>query len=125
MSWDIVLFNTQQKIGSMEEIDEGRFLPTDFAVVLDQHFNVKIVDDMSRQVSGVDFSFTYYVQAEPSGNTLINLYGENALYAIIDVAKQQGWQIFDTGNGEMIDLDNPEKNGYNDFQKYLQHVRRG
>lgn len=30
--------------------------------------------------------------------------------------------IFDTGNGHMLDLDHPEKNGYQDFQKYLLHI---
>ncbi|HMI59338.1 MAG TPA: hypothetical protein VK518_00475 [Puia sp.] len=80
----------------MEEIDQSRFLPTDFAAVLDQHFKNKIADSTSRQVSGPDFSFTYYVHDAPSGNTLLNLYGEKALYVIIDVARQQGWQIFDT-----------------------------
>ncbi len=31
-------------------------------------------------------------------------------------------KLFDTGNGEMLDLENPEKNGYDNFQSYLQQV---
>ncbi|MDQ2862493.1 MAG: hypothetical protein M3R50_02375 [Bacteroidota bacterium] len=46
----------------------------------------------------------------------------NALYALIEVAQKQKWQIFDTGLGEMIDLDNPSKNGYQNFQEYLSYV---
>ena len=53
---------------------------------------------------------------------LLNLYGENSIYELIRISKEYGWQIFDTGNGQMLDLDHPEKNGYRDFQNYLQHV---
>ena len=30
---------------------------------------------------------------------------------MIEIAKENGWQIYDTGSGEMIDLDNPARNG--------------
>lgn len=40
---------------------------------------------------------------------MISLYGESGLFELIELAKMYGWQIFETGLGEMIDLDNPEK----------------
>ena len=36
----------------------------------------------------------------------LSLYGENGLFELIELAKKYGWKIFDTGLGEMIDLDN-------------------
>ena len=53
---------------------------------------------------------------------LINLYGEDALYTLIDLSIKNEWQIFDTGIGEMIDLNNPSKNGYKGFQAYLNQI---
>jgi len=62
------------------------------------------------------------VDTQLVSNTLFNLYGETSLFELIRVAKIYGWQIFDTGVGEMIDLEKPEKNGYDNFQSYLQDV---
>jgi hypothetical protein len=53
---------------------------------------------------------------------MVNLYGENAIYAIAHLARTIGWQVFDTGLGEMLDLDDLSKNGYDNFQNYLRHV---
>ncbi len=73
---------------------------------------------------GNDFSINYFIDEEPTGNLLLHLEGENAIYPLIHISKTQGWQIFDTGNGEMINLEQPEINGYPDFKKYLQQVQR-
>lgn len=122
MSWDIVLFNTGQKINSVEEVDETLFHPVDFDTALHRYFVNIIHDDTHREIPGEGFSIDYFAQDSPSGAIILNLYGENALYAIIHAAKAENWQIYDTGNGEMIDLDAPWKNGYADFQAYLDRV---
>jgi len=122
MSWDIVIFSSKQKINSIEEIDEELFQPIDFNAVLEKHFENIIVDGNHREIKGDNYSINYFVDTEPVSNTLFNLYGEASLFELIRVAKIYGWQIFDTGNGEMLDLEHPEKNGYDNFQSYLQHV---
>jgi hypothetical protein len=122
MSWDIVIFSSKQKINSIEEINEELFLPIDFNAILEKHFDNIIVDDNHREIKGDTYSINYFVDTEPVSNTLFNLYDETALFELIKVAKVYGWQIFDTGNGEMLDLEHPEKNGYDNFQSYLQHV---
>jgi|SRR5688572_1572458 len=122
MSWDIVIFNSKQKINSIEEIDEDLFVPIDFNAILDKHFANIIRDGDHREIKGDDYSINYFVNSEPISNMLLNLYGENSIFELIRVSKEYGWQIFDTGNGQMIDLDHPEKNGYGDFQNYLQHM---
>jgi hypothetical protein len=122
MSWDVVIFSSKQKINSIEEIDEEQFLPIDFNAVLEKHFDNILVDENHREIKGDNYSINYFVETELTSNTLFNLYGEASLFELIKVAKIHGWQIFDTGNGEMLDLEHPEKNGYGNFQSYLQQV---
>ena len=122
MSWDIVIFSTVQKLASVEEVDEHFFRPTNFDQVLQRHFPVVSHPDGHREIYGIDFTIEYDGDDEPGSVTTFHLYGENALYALIHVAKLENWQLFDTGIGAMIDLDHPEKNGYGAFQAYLEHV---
>ena len=39
MSWDIVLFNSKQKIKSVAELDETQLEPTDFGGILENSFD--------------------------------------------------------------------------------------
>jgi hypothetical protein len=122
MSWDIVVFSSRQKIHSVEEIDDEMFVPVDFSAVLDTHFDKIKKDESHREILGQDFRIEYYAEPGAVSNQMFSLSGESALFELIRISKLYGWQIFDTGSGEMIDTEHPEKNGYNDFQNYLQHV---
>ena len=48
--------------------------------------------------------------------------GEKGLFELVQLAKKQGWQIYDSGLSAMIDLNNPKKNGYENFKKYVNHI---
>lgn len=122
MSWDVVIFSSNQKIISLEDLEEEMLLPIDFNSLLEDSFENVIVDGDHREIKDDDYSINYYVSDEPTSNMLFNLYGERALFELIRVSKKYGWQIFDTGNGQMLDLHYPEKNGYQDFQSYLQQI---
>jgi hypothetical protein len=122
MSWDIVIFNSKQRINSPEEVQEDLLVPLDFSSILENHFNNIFVDGEHREITGDDFSICYFVGKEPVSNKIFNLYGENGLFELIRISKIYNWQIFDTGSGQMIDLEDPAKNGYANFKKYLQHV---
>ncbi len=122
MSWDIFIFNSTQKIENVENIDEECFVPIRFTEILEKHFaNIK-ADDNHRRISGENFSIDYFFSAKTEANLMFSLYGENALFELIRISKIYNWQIFDTANGEMIDLENPSKNGYENFQTYLQQL---
>jgi len=122
MSWDIVIFNLRRKITSPEEIDEDMLIPADFAGVFRERFkNIKAYDNRN-SVEEEDFAIDYLEDDEPVSNTLLHLYGEKAIYPLVDLAIKNGWQIFDTGLGEMIDLDDPSRNGYHNFQRYLNQI---
>ena len=124
MSWDIILFNTKQKIESIEEVDENHFVPIDFTQILESSFAEIANDDNHREIKGKDFSIDFFTDEELAGNKMISLYGENGLFELIELAKKYDWQIFDTGLGEMIDLDNPEKNGYENHRKYVEQIMK-
>lgn len=124
MSWDIILFNTKQKIDSIEEVDENQFVPVDFTQILESSFAEIVNDDNHREIEGKDFSIDFFTDEELAGNKMISLYGENGLFELIELAKKYDWQIFDTGLGEMIDLDNPEKNGYENHRKYVEQIMK-
>ncbi|SIT27070.1 hypothetical protein SAMN05421788_107129 [Filimonas lacunae] len=122
MSWDIVLFNSRQTILSVEEIDEEQLEPTDFYAVLESSFEQIEKDNSHRRINGDDFIIEYFTHNEPVSNTILFMYNEKGLYELITIARKHHWQIFDTSLGQMIDLNNPAINGYEDFKSYLQHV---
>ncbi len=124
MSWDIVLFNTKQKIDSIEEVDENQLVPIDFTQILESSFAEIVTDDNHREIKGKDFSIDFFTDEELLSNKMISLYRENGLFELIVIAKKYGWQIFDIGIGEMIDLDNPEKNGYENHRKYVEQIMK-
>ncbi|MDH5379719.1 MAG: hypothetical protein OEW75_02635 [Cyclobacteriaceae bacterium] len=124
MSWDIILFNTKQKIDSIEEVDESQLEPIDFSQILEGSFSEIVKDDNHREIKEKDFSIDFFTDEELVSNKMISLYGENGLFELIELAKKYGWQIFDTGLNEMIDLDDPGKNGYENHRKYVEQIMK-
>jgi len=122
MSWDIVIFNSKQNIESFAELDENQLEATDFDGILENSFDRIKKDDNHREIIGTDFTIDFIVHNEPVSNTMLSLYGENGLYELIALAKKHNWQIYDSGIGEMIDLDNPEKNGFENHKKYVEQI---
>lgn len=122
MSWDIILFNSKQKINSVLEIDEKQLIPIDFCGILKKSFKVIITNENYREIRGIDFSIVYFQDNEMFSNKVMNLYGENALCKLVELSKRHNWQIYDTGIGDMIDLENPIKNGYKKHIKYVDQI---
>ena len=122
MSWDIVLFNSRQKIGSLDEVDEAQLDPTYFCFVFENHFHNITKDGNHRTIKGKDYIIDYFIDDEPVSNKMLSLYGENGLFELVVLAKKYNWQIFDTGHGQMINLENPAINGYQNFQNYVSHI---
>ena len=122
MSWDVVLFNSRQRITDPEHIDEGQLEPIDFGGILSAHFPHIVIDGDHRSIQEPGYTIEYSHSTEWTSNILLFLYGEHALFALIVLAKQYDWQVFDTSLGAMIDLDNPERNGYKNFQQYIRSI---
>ena len=122
MSWDIVLFNSKQKINSVAELDETQLKSTDFSGILETSFNRVNKDKNHREIVGVDFTIDFFADSEHSSNFMISLYGENGIYALIELAKKYNWQIYDSGIDGMVDLEYPEKNGFKNHRKYVEQI---
>ena len=122
MSWDIVLFNSKQKINTIAELDENLLEPTDFSGILENSFDRIKKDENHREIIGTNFTIDFIVHNELVSNTMLSLYGENGLYELIELAKKHNWQIYDSGIGIMIDLENPEKNGFENHRKYVEQI---
>ena len=122
MSWDIVLFNSRQKINTVAELDENQLEPTDFSGILESSFNQIKKADNHREIIGTDFTIDFFTDKEHSSNFMLQLYGENGLYELIELSKKYNWQIYDSGIDGMIDLENPEKNGFENHRKYVEQI---
>ncbi len=117
MSWDIVLFNSKETIESIENLDENKFVPTDFCAILEKSLN-------QAKIEGKDFPIDFYTDEEPVSTKMVSIYGENGLFELIELAKENNWQIFDTSLDEMIDLENPKRNGFESHKKYVEKVMK-
>ena len=122
MSWDIILFNSKQKIKSIAKLDENQLEPTDFIGILENSFDRIKKDDKHREIIGNDFTIVFFADNEHSSNFMLSLYGENAIYALIELSKKYNWQIYDSGINGMIDLENPERNGFENHRKYVDQI---
>lgn len=122
MSWDIVLFNSKQKINSVAELDETQLEPTNFSEILESSFDRINKKDDHREIVGTDFTIDFFADNELSSNFMLSLYGENAIYALIELSKKYNWQIYDSGIDGMVDLENPDKNGFKNHRQYVNQI---
>ena len=125
MSWDIILFNSSQKIVSLENLDEDLLKPIDFDKILKSSFDKVKKTENHIEIIGKDFTIEFFEDEDVESNKTLNLYGENGLFELIKIAKKESWQIYDSGVDEMLNLENPTENGYTNFQKYLNDVING
>lgn len=126
MSWDIVVFKLNRKITDVEDVNEEiliNYPAQDFKEALAKHFtNVKLNDSYA-SITGINYELECYLPEDESfSNTIFKLYGEQAVYPLLKFCREENWQAFDTSLGEMLDVDHPERNGYEKFQDYLNHV---
>ena len=92
MSWDIVLFNSSQKITSIEDLNEDHLIPIDFCSILEKHFVDIKKNENHREIAGNDYSIDYFIDDELVSNKMLSLYGENGLFVLIGLARKQNWQ---------------------------------
>jgi hypothetical protein len=129
MSWDIVLLSSTEKIISIENLDEEKLLPIDFDKILLENCNSGQQNQKNKNnskdisyASSIDDEINFYFDDELASNKMISLYSKRALLKIIELAKLHNWQIFDTSLGEMLDLNNPNQNGYHKHQNYVNQI---
>ncbi|MFC4479522.1 hypothetical protein [Flavobacterium chungangensis] len=128
MSWDIVLFSYAEKIILIQDLDEEKLLPIDFDKVLLENCSTKKTEDKNNSndffSDSINDNINFHLDDEPSSIKMMALYSEEALFKIVELAKVHNWQIFDTSLGEMLDLENPMKNGFSNHQKYVNQIMK-
>lgn len=122
MGWEIFLFNSKVKISSIEELDDSILELTDFDYLIKEYFKDINITNHHSIINGIDYSIEYFTGEKVSSNKLLTIFGENGLFDLVILARQHNWQIYDTGSGQMIDLDNPGNNGYLNFLSYRDSV---
>jgi hypothetical protein len=131
MSWDVIVFNLNRKVDSAEEIDETVLVDIgsekEFKRLIEQNYPDIIWDNDWGKIErkGYSIEFSLGDSDETFSNKLFHLYGENAIYELIEFCKANNWQVFDTGLDQMLDLDKPENNGYKNHQNYLKQILGG
>lgn len=122
MSWELVLFNTKKKLNSIDEIDELYLENIDFDKILSEFFINRIENKNHIEIRHEDFSIEYFKDEELTSNKILTLHGENGIYEVVKFAMNYNLQIFDTSLEKFIDLENPNINGYKNFQIYLKNI---
>ena len=109
MSWALILFSAKEKISSDLDFDDKILKPISFSNILENSFNEIVEDKNRREIKGDDYSIEFFIDVEPTGVKMLNVHNEKGLFAIIELAKGNEWQVFDTRFGDFIDLSNPAK----------------
>lgn len=123
MSWTIIIFNSKKKIPSDLDFDENILEPILFSDILERSFSEIKFDENHREINGSDFSIDFFTDKEPTGTKMLNLYGENGFFELIELAKKYQWQVYDTSQNEFIDLENPKNNGFENHKKYVEQIK--
>ena len=123
MSWDIVLFSSEQNLISLENLNEDLLKPINFDEVLKSKFENIKKNENHNEIIGKDFSIEYFDDEEIVSNKMLTIYGENGLFELIKISKLENWQIYDSGNDKILNLKKPEQNGYENFQQYLKFLK--
>lgn len=129
MSWDVLVFKLNREIKSGSEIDETTIDDIgSVASVLEKlhsHFPDlelfdygKVIENMGKiKRENFIIEFSIIKSTETNNFLSFHLYGKQSIHAIVQLCKRNGWYIFDTTLGEILDLEESEKNGYEQFTK--------
>ena len=127
MSWDVFVFKLNREIKSGSEIDETTIDDIGSVASLLEKLCVhfpdlelsdygKVIENMGtieRENFSIEFSI---IKATDTYNFLsFHLYGKDSIYPVAELCKRYGWCIFDTTLAELLNLQEPEKNGYEQF----------
>lgn len=128
MSWDVVVFKLKRKVDSVDEINKNILLDigtrSNFKEMIQNTFPNAVFDNDWCKIENEECSLETSMGDSdgPFSNTIFHLYGEATIYPLIHLCKKYNWQAYDTALDSMIDLETPEINGYEEFNRYLNHV---
>ena len=130
MSWDVFVFNSKQKIETVEDLDESLLVDIgtwqEFKRLIENQFSNAVFDGNWCTIGGKDFSLETSLGPpdEKVDNTIFHLHGNEAIYPLMALCQNNNWQAFDNSLEDMLNLDKPEQNGYSKFAAYLAQIKQ-
>ena len=83
MSWDIILFNSSQKIVSLENLDEDLLKPIDFDKILKSSFDKVKTTENHIEIIGKDFTIEFFEDEEVESFAQVSPVGRSSI-AVVD-----------------------------------------
>ncbi len=130
MSWDVWVINSEEKI-PMDEIDESR---------LEDFGNLdSLRKKISSVIPGINWADKTYphidngdyrghislsdVKDNRCGSLMFHVYGgDNPTESITKVCRKYNWLALETTMGTYLNLESPDKKGWNRFQEFRKSV---
>jgi hypothetical protein len=73
MSWEIVLFNSKQKIDSIENLEEDLLIPIDFYSIIQRNFENFLETENHIEIIGKDYSIEYFKDEDATSNLMLTM----------------------------------------------------
>jgi hypothetical protein len=130
MSWDIFIFNSNQRIKNIEDLEENCLVTIgtwqEFRKLITCQFPKASFDDnwCAIEEDGFSLETSLGPPNEKMSNTIFHLYGADSLYALMAFCQQNKWQACDSATGNTLNTDKPEENGYQEFVAYLTQIKK-
>lgn len=130
MSWDVIIINSSEK-HSIEEVWEDNKIPSfGKRIEIQNKINALYPDTDWTDPSYAHLDNGIYVghislgdNEILDGNFMLHIYGGSDPYElIISLCKKYNWTAYDTTTSEYIDNDNPNNEGWNEFQAFRQRI---
>lgn len=118
----IILFNSEGLIDYDDFIEkEDTLTPIRFIDKIEAKFNdvKRSYKHIDLKDKGKDFLIYVYDKEELTTDLEVDVYGEEGLLKMIELAKENNWQIFDIHLQIIIDLDFPKKYKYEDYKEII------
>jgi len=100
-------------------------IPTKFIDIIKKHFKEIKQEGNHCTIKESDYKIYYFSNPsqKKSKCLAVDIYGENGLYQFIELAKEEGWQIFDKSLNTKINLNFPKKYTYQEYKEMILHTK--
>jgi hypothetical protein len=133
MGWDLHIFKLESGIKSVMTLPNDYQplkigMSTEIREIISQHFPNTDWNDPTRGLYDTpDYALAFSVLEEGLiDGFAIHVHGSgDPVTPIIALCKKQGWSLYDTSYGDLIDLNNPDSSTWQAFQEFRNRVIGG
>lgn len=130
MSWDVIILNYKDNPPDFNNLPDD-FQPPIIGLKSEIREKINIVfnsvdwsdpDWGISKCNGFSIEFSLPKDDSPTSIALHIRGGGDPIPLIVQMCKLNNWSAFDTSTGKWIDLNKPNKKGWDDWQKYRNRV---